>query len=104
VITRTFTFEGDDTCKQDWIFTLEEGPDGLVVRDLEITDREERRGCTGHPPTIVALVRGRTVDSIDVDALSGAVCGRDVACGQALAICLRRLAEEKPGGQGGGER
>ena len=104
MITRTFTFEGDDTCKQDWVFTLEDGPDGVVVRDLEVREREERRGCTGHPATIVALVRGRPLDSIDVDALSEAACGRDIACGQALAVCLRRLAAEVHVGPGNGER
>ena len=97
MITRTFTFEGDDTCKQEWIFTLDDGADGVVVRDLEIKERAERRGCSGHPDTIVALVRGRTLSSIDVDALSAAACGRDIACGQALAMCLRKLAEEPLG-------
>ncbi len=94
MIKRTFTFEGEDTCKQEWVFTLEDGPGGLVVRDLDITDREKPRGCSGHPETIVALVRGRSISSLDVDALSRAACGRDLACGQVLAMCLRKLAGE----------
>ena len=94
MIKRTFTFEGEDTCKQEWVFALEDGPCGLVIRDLVVTDREESRGCSGHPDTIVALVRDRLVSSLDIDALTMAACGRDLACGQALARCLRELESE----------
>jgi hypothetical protein len=95
VVERTFTFETDGTCKETWVFTLEDTPDGVVVLDLEIGDRERPRGCTGHPGTITALVRGRVLESIDLDALSEAACGRDLACGQALARCVRELVEER---------
>ncbi len=94
MVERTFTFETDDTCKETWVFTLEDTRDGVVVRDLKIGDRAKPRGCTGHPETITALVRGRVLESIDVDALSEATCGRDLACGQALARCVRELVEE----------
>ncbi len=94
MIKRTFTFEGEDTCTQEWVFTLEDRRDGLVVQDLEIIDREKREGCSGHPETIVALVRGRSLRTLDIGALSSAACGRDLACGQALAKCIRELVDE----------
>jgi hypothetical protein len=100
LVARTFTFEPDETCKQEWIFTLEDGPEGVVVGDLDVREIGDRQGCSGHPATIVALVRGRTLGSIDVDALSEAACGRDLACGQALAMCLRKLVEEPLAGSG----
>jgi hypothetical protein len=94
VLRRAFTFEGDDTCTQEWIFTLEEAPEGLLVHDLEIIDREKRRGCRGHPQTIVALVRGRLLSALDTGALESAACERDLACGQVLAKCIRTLMDE----------
>jgi len=93
-ITREVSFEAEDTCKQTWRFSLTHGAEGWIVEDLQIEDREQAVGCGGHPKTITALVKGRSVKSIDVDALAEAACGRRMACGQALARCLRQIAEE----------
>ena len=94
--TRNFTFDSKDTCKSEWRFTLSDGDEnGAVIEDLEIiphtTDDGDPRGCWGHPATIIALLRGLPVSSIDVDALTTAVCARNIACGQALARCLKEL-------------
>jgi len=93
-VTREFSFEAEDTCKQTWRFSLRQGAGGWIVEDLQIEDREQPVGCGGHPRTIAALVKGRPVKSIDVDALAEAARGRSMACGQALARCLRQIMEE----------
>lgn len=92
---RTFTFDQDKTCKEQWTFTVTPSAAGLVIDDVQIvahmTDAGKERGCYGHPRTVAALLRGRLINSIDVDALMTASCGRDIACGQALAECLSAL-------------
>ncbi len=96
---REFTFDGEETCKGRWSFSLAEGPDGTVVKRLRVvankrpgTDKE--RGCLGHPRTIIALIEGRSLASLDVEALARAACVKKVSCGQALAECLRKMAGE----------
>lgn len=95
---RSFNFDEKDTCKDDWNFLLSDGMDGLVIEELEITPHTTAdggaRGCNGHPMTIVALVRGLPVESIDIPALTQAGCSRNLACGQALARCLEELKAE----------
>lgn len=94
-LTHTCRFDSRDTCKRSWTFVLRSEGGNLVIQDLTITDdrREDGniQGCQGHPKTIVALVKGRTVDSIDLAALAAAGCPRNKACGQVLAECLRSV-------------
>lgn len=94
MIKREFTFGDEDTCKQKWTFTLSSGDEGWIIDDLQIDDRPAPRGCSGHPKTIVALVKGRMVGSIDVETLAEAACGRSLSCGQVLARCLREIAAD----------
>lgn len=94
--TRTFKFPQEDTCNTEWRFTLSESTDGLIIEDLQIlsavgTDGSPR-GCLGHPKTIITLVRGLPVNSINADALADAACSRSLACGQAMARCLKELS------------
>ena len=95
--TRTFTFDADTTCKWQWTFAVSPGPGGLLIEDLEITphckDGGAERGCQGHAKTIIALLKGRLVKSLDVAALRKAACPRDLACGQALAHCIDQLLD-----------
>ena len=93
--TRTFHFNESETCKRSWTFTLRRQGADLIIEDLHITDdlRSDGKiqGCHGHPKTIVVLIKGRSVASIDAEALALAACPRDKACGQALAECLNAL-------------
>lgn len=95
-ITRKFNF-GEDTCKREWVFTLSETEAGLVIEDIKITPHYQNsgqpRGCQGHPKTIVALLKQRTLDSIDIDELSKSTCVLEFSCGQALAECLEKLKQ-----------
>ncbi len=93
--TRTFIFEDEDTCKYGWIFTLKHSTQGWVIDNLQIEERDPPRGCSGHPKTIVALLNGRTLDSISQLGLAEAACGRSLSCGQALAQCLTALDAER---------
>ena len=98
MFTRRFVFPPDQTCKEEWLFTLSDGIDGAIIESLEIkahtTDAGKDRGCLGHPLSIAALVRGLPVASIDVEALAQSGCARSVACGQALARCLLEIRKE----------
>ena len=76
-----------DTCKRRWCFTV---VDGRFDR-IEIEGEE---GCKGHPQTMSVLLKGMRVDAVDVEALAGQVCDRDVSCGQALAEAIRSLRED----------
>ena len=93
-IIRKFEFE-ENTCKHEWIFKLSESAQSLVIEDLEIISHYQKdgrpQGCLGHPKTIVALLKQRMVDSIDIDELSQSACALEFSCGQALAECLRKL-------------
>ncbi|MFH1378580.1 MAG: TSCPD domain-containing protein [Planctomycetota bacterium] len=93
--TRIFHFGKSETCKTMWTFTLGETDTGVIIKDIAIDapahDSVEDAGCKGHPKTIISLLRGRALDSIDVDALDGASCMKNHSCGQNLAHCLRLL-------------
>ncbi len=95
--THEFTFEQDQTCKERWVFEVSRGDEGLVIEDVAVTAHKTgdggSMGCQGHPKTIAALLRGRSLDSIDPDSLADAACVRACSCGQALATCLRQLKE-----------
>lgn len=94
---REFEFDGCGTCKVHWKFTLSDGQDGVLIEDLEIiggrNDGKEL-GCLGHPQTIVALICGLPISSIDIVALKEAGCSRSLSCGQVLARCLEQLQAE----------
>ena len=100
--TRTYSFDCEKTCKTEWEFTLSDSPEGPVIEDLKISphvnDAGKEMGCKGHPKTIMVLLRGLPISSIDVDALTQASCARDVACGQVLAQCLTDLSETPKAG------
>jgi hypothetical protein len=89
---KTFDFEGENTCKGVWTFTLSDGPDNTVIESVEINEKEPRKGCLGHHHTIMALLAGRSPGDIDIAALEGIQCAREVSCPQALARCLKSLA------------
>jgi hypothetical protein len=95
---RSFRFIERDTCKQEWNFTLSEKKDGLIIENLQVTPHlngeGNPQGCLGHPLSIIALIRGLPVESINIEALTKAGCARNVACGQALAKCLWKLKAE----------
>jgi hypothetical protein len=93
--TRIFHFGKSETCKTMWTFTLGETETGVIIKDIAIDsgprDSGGDAGCKGHPKTIISLLKGRPLDSIDIDALDGASCMRNQSCGQNLAHCLRIL-------------
>ena len=97
--TRTFTFDETATCKRAWTFTLRRAGAGLVIEDLQVADDRrpngEIQGCHGHPKTIAALIKGRTVGSLDAAALSAGSCPRNKSCGQILAECLLHLQSDE---------
>ena len=93
--TRIFHFGKSETCKTTWTFTLSETSSGVIVKDIEIDSgpRESggNSGCQGHPKTIISLLKGRLLNTIDLNALDGSSCTRNKSCGQNLAYCLRIL-------------
>ena len=93
-ITRTYTFADEDTCKYGWTFTLTQSPQDWFIEDLHVEERENPHGCSGHPKTIVTLLKGRKLDSINRVGLTEAACGRSLSCGQALAQCMADLSTE----------
>ena len=93
-ITRTFTFEEEDTCKYSWTFTLKHNSQGWIIEDVQVVEREKPRGCFGHPKSIAVLLQGRILDSINLEGLTEASCGNSLSCGQALAQCLTDLTKE----------
>ncbi len=96
--TKSYHFEAEDTCKQEWIFTISDGPEGRIIEDLEIhphtNDEGVPRGCQGHPKTICVLLRGLPLEAVHVSALAEASCIRNLACGQALAKCIEDLRKK----------
>ncbi|MDF1514112.1 MAG: hypothetical protein P1S60_09920 [Anaerolineae bacterium] len=93
-VIRTFTFDDEDTCKFGWEFTLTRSVQGWIIDDLQIQEREKHRGCSGHPKTIVALIKGRPLLSLIDLGLVEASCNRSLSCGQAPAICIKSLIVE----------
>ncbi len=93
-ITRTYTFEEEDTCKFSWTFTLKHDSHGWIIDELRVEEREKPRGCFGHPKTIVTLLKGRILDTINLDELAEASCARSLSCGQVLAQCLTDLSNK----------
>jgi hypothetical protein len=87
-----FKFEYDcdelDHCKLKWTFFISKKENELIVEDLQIEEREEPKGCFGHPETIIALAKGRTISSFSTDNLLMAKCKNEISCGHFLAKCL----------------
>jgi hypothetical protein len=93
-ITQTYTFVDQDACKFAWTFVLKPNPQGWLIADLQVAERDKPRGCSGHLQTITALLKSRLLNTINHPALAGAACGRSLSCGQALAYYLASLTEE----------
>ena len=93
-ITRTYTFGEEDTCKYSWTFTLKHNSQGWIIDGLQVEEREKPQGCSGHPKTIIILLKERTLDNIKLEGLAEAACGRRLSCGQVLAQCLSNLSTE----------
>lgn len=95
--TRTFKMDPKNTCFISWKFTLSEGRQGTVIEDIEVIHSRRpngrRRGCKGHPKTILALIKGRPVRSIDTELLRDTPCPRPTSCGEALAGCLKKMSK-----------
>ncbi len=88
-----FAFDGEDTCKRTWTFTVRGVGAEAHIAELNVVERPLPEGCTGHARTIVALLTGARLATLDVDALEATVCERSLSCGQALGRCLRDLRE-----------
>jgi hypothetical protein len=77
------------TCKDRWTFILLQAENGdYRIQELQIGGDQ---GCPGHPQTIAALLQGRMIGEIDLEALDDAACSRDQSCGQTLAVLIREL-------------
>lgn len=77
------------TCKDRWHFIISRGGDGgYRIEELEVTGD---RGCAGHPQTIAALVKGRLLSELDLEALAGTNCSRNQSCGQTFAKLIGDL-------------
>lgn len=85
-----FKMTDEDTCMRTWTFDIEETDGEQVVKDsfVEYT----KQGCNGHPKTISALIKGRKVSEIDLNALKETTCFRSQSCGMSLAACLEALS------------
>jgi len=100
-VTRVFrlTLMSDPelTCKDRWHFIISrDGPGEFRIEKLEVSGD---RGCAGHPQTIAALVKGRLLSELDLDALAGTPCSRNQSCGQTFARLvgdLKRQLDAEP--------
>ena len=92
---RTIKFDtrDEDTCMQSWTFSLSERHGSPIIDQLEIARTSQ--GCPGHPKTISALVKDRTLDSIDLNGLAETDCHRSLSCGQMLRECITKLKKVK---------
>lgn len=85
-----FDTSGQNTCMNSWSFELQQvGSLAPVIRALKIGQGSQ--GCPGHPKTISALVKGRAIDQIDIEALATTDCPRSQSCGQVLGDCVTEL-------------
>ena len=91
--TKGFDTRAGDTCMDGWVFHLRKGGGSLIIEQLEI--EKAAQGCPGHPKTISALVKNRSLDSLDLDDLEQADCHRSISCGQMLAKCITNVKEVK---------
>jgi hypothetical protein len=93
-LTKEYSFEDRHTCKSYWTFELEKVAGMWIIQSLQIDEREQPIGCEGHPKTLMALLKNRPVNSIDVNALSDSYCEKDISCSQVLAKCITQLKED----------
>jgi hypothetical protein len=93
---RVFEFKNEETCKVRWTFTLLASPNGPMIEDLKIEAHNGTQGCKGHPQSLAALLRGRSVHELPVKELAAAGCGRAASCGQTLARCLQEIIQNTP--------
>lgn len=89
--TVEFDTRKEDTCMQNWTFNLSGDGSSANIKSLKI--EKASQGCPGHPKTISALVKDRSLDSIDLDALAQTECPRSISCGQMLGKCIANLKE-----------
>ena len=94
---REFIFDVDKTCKMKWTFAISQTDQGPVIDDIEIlphtTSNGTERGCVGHPKTIISLIKGRPLNTLDIQALLQTSCLREISCGQALGQCLADIRD-----------
>lgn len=84
-----FDVSNEDTCMKTWVFDIEENGSEQMIRNLDI--KFTRQGCMGHPKSISALVKNRSVESIDTDLLAETTCARDKSCGMILGQCISQI-------------
>lgn len=87
-----FSGTEDDTCLKKWSFEIEKNDNKKIINDIQIAFTN--KGCKGHPQTISALVKGRALDDIDVEALLQTSCFRSQSCGKSLGLCIQKLAAD----------
>lgn len=86
-----YTSKDINNCKQKWLFFISKEKNKLTIENLEILEKETPTGCFGHPQTIITLVVGREISSLNIEGLSQTACSKDVSCGQFLADCLKDI-------------
>ncbi|GAB7089716.1 TSCPD domain-containing protein [Marinifilum fragile] len=84
-----FDVSKEDTCMKTWVFDIEENGDEQIICNLDITFT--RQGCMGHPKSISALVKNRSIESIDTDLLVETTCSRGKSCGMILGQCISQI-------------
>lgn len=89
LVRMTLMADPERTCKDRWHFILSHDGNGdYRIEEMEISGD---RGCQGHPQTIAALVKGRRVSELDLEALADTPCARGQSCGQTFAKLLADL-------------
>lgn len=84
-----FDVSNEDTCMKTWVFDIDENGSEQIIQNLDITFT--RQGCMGHPKSISALVKNRSVESIDTDLLAETTCARGKSCGMILGQCISQI-------------
>jgi len=90
-VQHSFIFEDEGTCKLTWNFSIIEKDGDKIIEDLKIEERERSEGCLGHPQTISILLKGRSINSINIKELEDSYCKKWVSCGQILGKCLEKI-------------
>lgn len=93
-VTKKYSYEYHNTCKSNWTFELEKVAGIWLIQSLKIEEREQPKGCEGHPKSLEILLKNRPVNSIDVNALADSYCDKDVSCSQVLAECITQLKDD----------
>ena len=69
IVEHIFVFEDEGTCKLTWKFSISENDGDKIIEDLQIEERELAEGCLGHPQTLAILLKGRSINSINIKEL-----------------------------------